>query len=196
MKQILIGKQHDITAFASTDQSRYVLNGVHFNAEKKRLEATNGAILITIPVVESEEFPPVKGASEALPTSNIIPTAPFKRALANIPKRSSLPILENALLDSNAKITLTTTDLDTEQSVTAKPVEGKFPDVDKVVPDTTGWQAIQLSGEYLSIIADYAKKHSAGITFRIKDELSPVTFSIRTQSGLTAEGVLMPMRIT
>ena len=78
---VLIGRHHDITAFASTDTTRPMLNGVHYNADRGCLEATDGkAIAIRVPVCQQvEEFP--ASAGETTLTDCTIPTAAFKKAL-------------------------------------------------------------------------------------------------------------------
>lgn len=205
MKAILLAKEHDITAFVSSDPARPNINGVHFNAAKNRLEATDGRILAVINVVESEEFPPVKGGETAQPLACIIPSLTLRKGLANIPKRHSLPILEHAKLDSNGKVTLTTTDLDNEQSVTGKPIDGQYPNVDAVIPKQDDYRAICLDANAVAVICEWAKKHgkvsrqqwqTQDIRFEIKDELSPVLFTVRSESGLELKGVLMPCRMS
>jgi|KBSSwiStaDraftv2_1062776.scaffolds.fasta_scaffold1431829_1 hypothetical protein len=50
MTAIVLRKHHEITAaFASTDASRYVLQGAHYNKEKGCLEASDGKMAIRVP---------------------------------------------------------------------------------------------------------------------------------------------------
>lgn len=203
MKQILIGKHHDITDFASKDAGRYILNSVHYCADKKLLEACDGKVLIRVPVVESEEFPPVKGASEAMPIDCIIPPGPFKKALANVPKSPSVDCLAYAKLDANGKVTMTTTDMDTEQGVTCTPLEGNYPNCDQIVPEAAPIFSICLAGGILKRIAEYALKHSSDdsctVRFDFTENTCPVRFSINVDdlNGHTkATGVAMPIKLS
>lgn len=202
MKQILLNKSHDVTEFASTDASRYVINGVHYNKAKGCVEATNGRILIRVPVVESDgEFPDVKTALPEEPVDCIIPRDAYLKALRNIPK-SNLPILESVKLDANGKITLTTFDLDTEQAVTCKPVEGTYPNVDQVIPTEEPTMKIAIAGGLLKTIAAYALKHGVDdnqtVQFEIIDSTSPVTFKIavdKDRPNMEALGLVCPVRL-
>jgi len=84
-----------------------------------------------------EEFPATQG-SEALPDdfTSIIPVKAFEKAMKNVPKKPSLSILNNIHVSmSDGKIKLTTTDLETTDSVEVKPFEGEFPDTDNVVKE-------------------------------------------------------------
>jgi len=200
MKSILLGKHHDITAFSSKEKSRYLLQSVHYNQEKKCVEATDARIFVRVPVVESDEFPPV--GSDQVPVDTIIPADSFAEALANIDK-SSIPALEYAKLESNGKVILTTTDLDTERSVTCKPLEGNYPKLDQVIPDWEPAVTIGISAILLKQISDYALKHSCDscrtVRFEFKSDLDSFRFSINLEdlNGPTkATGLGMPVRLT
>lgn len=203
---ILLGKHHDLTSFASTDASRYVIQSVHYHAGHKLLEATNGRILIRVPVEEREaaDFP-VKGP-QAMPADCIIPLPAFKKAIGNIPNGGSLPSIQRARLDAakdgeNIKVILSTTDLESEQAIKAKAVEGQYPNCDMVIPTEPAKLTIALGSELLLTLATYAKKHgketgSGGpaVTFEFRDGTDPVRFSVQLE-GSKATGVLMPMRL-
>lgn len=205
MKNILLTKEHDIAAFCSTDPTRYVITGIHYNQKAKRLEATTGTILVNVPVIEKEreDLSPL-GNSEAEPLEAIIPLPAFKKALGNIPK-SNLPDLEAMRMDSNGKVTFTTCDLDTTQNVSTKPIDGQYPNVQNVIPakDESYTLSIGLNANLLALIAAYAQKHvkEGGngeqiVKFHFKDNLSPVLFEMVTEkNNLKVEGVLMPCRM-
>lgn len=208
-KRLLLRKHHDITAFASTDSARFVLNGVNYNGPKKLLEATDGSICIRVPVEETDEFPPVPKLDD-LPETNgqscDIPMKPFLKALKSIPN-SRLPILESVRLDveapnkncQSAQFHLTTNDLDTVSTISGRAIDGTYPDIDKVVPTDEPKLAIVLSADRLLKIAQYASKHGTHehpVKFLFTDELSPVRFSIRLEDGQESVGVLMPMRMS
>ena len=203
---VLVSKEHDVTEFASKDQTRYVINSVHYNKAAGCIEATNGRQLVRVPVERSEEFPPVTGADPGaeLPDCTI-PIVPFKKALAGIPNGNSLPIIQHAAVTPGpeGKVRLTTNDLDTEQSALVKLVEGNFPNTQQVIPEWPATLAIGLSPVELKKICDYCAKHGfeAGnsgpsIRFEFKDSLSPVRWACKLASGREATGVLMPMRLS
>lgn len=199
---ILLTKHHDVSDFASKDASRYIINSVHYNSAKQLVEATDGRVVIRVPVTVSDEFPPVKGQVENPPVDCIIPIAPFKKGLGNAKATKHLPILGYSRIDANGKVTLTTTDLDTEQAVTCKPIEGNYPNIDQVMPAKEPTLTIAIGAAVLSKIADYAAKHSTDgdktIVFQFSDKLSVFGFSINVEDvngKAKATGAAMPIRI-
>ena len=202
---VLLAREHDISTFASTDPSRYVIQSVHYYAARQCLEACNGAILIRVPVETSEDFPPLSGGHEPA-TDAIIPIAPFKKALASIPKGGSVPIINHVALSNvnGSQVRLTTNDLDNESSIVAKRIEGNYPNTDQVIPDKPATFEISIASDVLQIIAAYFQKHGKGdlkgestsIRFSFTDNLSPIRFEARVESGKLAQGVVMPCRMS
>ncbi len=210
---MLVGKHHDITAFASTDETRFALCGVHYNAKEKRLEATDGNMAIRVPVCERVEDFPVTKAGEATLADCIIPIPAFKRALGNIKDAAKnarfAPILAHAKLSGNGdgKVTFATTDNDTEQAVTAKWVDAQYPNVAQCWPIEEPKLSIELSANILRRIADYAEKCSksdatgnVAVRLEFTDSTSAVRFSFYLENALgeevKAEGIAMPMRLS
>jgi hypothetical protein len=157
-------------------------------------------ILIRVPVETSEDFPPISGGHEP-PTDAIIPVGPFKKALAGIPKNMTLPILENVALSNvnGAQVRLTTNDLDTENSIVAKRIEGNYPNTDAVIPTDAPTFQVSIAAPVLRLIADYFCKHGKevqAINFSFIDALSPIRFEGRTDSGTLVKGVAMPCRMS
>lgn len=201
---ILLSKEHDITAFASSDPGRYVLQSVHYNAKGQFVEATNGRQLIRVPVQSSEEFPPITGANGEPTPDCILPIAPLKKAIASIPKSNSLPILGHVAVTAVAggplKVRLTTNDLDTENSAVVRAIDGNYPNTNQVIPTKPADFTIGLSPAELQIIVAYAAKHAkedkAAIRFEFNDDCSPVRWSITTAENRQVTGVLIPMRLS
>ena len=199
-KHILLGREHDITPFASADEQRYVLQGAHYYAERQLLEATDGRMLIRVPVrIDAESAFPAIGDDKHLAKDCIIPSGVLKKTLASIPK-SSLPILNHVVLSSNGAentAILTTCDLDVQNDARTRCIEGTYPTCDAVMPTDAPSLSITLDAERLGRICDYAKRHSTGthndLTLEFSDGVSPLRFRIKTASG-HANGLLMPMR--
>ena len=198
-KAVLLSKHHDISAFCSEDETRYVLGGAHYNAERKFLEATDGRQLIRVPVEESDEFPEVKTALDHPPLDCIIPRVALQKGLRSIPK-SSLEILQHARLDANGKVSLTTFDLDNESALTTKPVEGNYPNTEQVIWTEEPTLTIALNPYYLKMIAEYASKHChekhTSIKLMFKSELEPMKWEVTLGNMQKATGLLMPMRLS
>lgn len=197
----LIDKANDISAFASDEPSRCVIQGIHL--DRRFTEATDGKIMIRVPYVTTPatEYPAIDRVSDEL-TDSIVNVKAFTDAIKAAPKSKNLPVLQTVRLSSNAKgdkVQLATTDLDDARVVESKRIEGKYPNTDAVWPEQPDGKSICLSGELLKRIADYAIKHGkddAPIRLTMTDEFSPVTFAIKLEDGREAKGVLMPMRMS
>lgn len=204
----LIDAANDISAFASKDEKRYALNGIH--CADRFTEATDGRILMRVPYVpiEASEFPQCSTPQTFTP-GVIVPTRPYVEALKNAGRNSNLPVLNTVKLSDNGapgKVMLTAHDLDNERIIAARTVEGTYPDTDQVWPDKDRKvQAIELSAELLKVLADYAIRHGREhgsswkyhtVRLEIVDELSPVTFAVNLPDGRKAEGVMMPCRMS
>lgn len=139
---VLLRRSHNITAFCSSDESRYVINGVHYNADKQRLEATDGRMLALVPInggVSIEEFPPTNTAVKGDLKDCIIPKKAFAEAFNAIPKHTPLAVLGSLAFSGQEvrgqyRVSLTATDLDTDKSQVSKCIEGDFPNVERVIP--------------------------------------------------------------
>lgn len=214
-KPCLLARYHDLSAFTSKDAARYVIQGVHLDVQRRFVEATDGRMLVRVPVTEHvDEFPAVTDKRETC-ESAIVPVAALKKALANVPARTTLPVLAHVRFsaatangDGAPKATMTATDLDAEHSVTTRTVEEKYPDTDVVIPNEFPKLSIALASGLLKRLCEYADKHGAEcggnvdgttIRFELVDELSPVrvSFDVKDAFGdlVKVQAVLMPCRI-
>lgn len=119
--------------FAAKQDSRTYIEGVHFNAAKQRIEATNGHVAIAIPFT---------------------PPAGFESAIYRMPKGS---LGKFCALDGDTLHTF-----DDERYTLAKDryvlesIPGQFPDTDRVFPAdgcTTGCGHFALNAGYLALLA-------------------------------------------
>lgn len=198
-----LGVEHEITSFASSAPTRYVLNAIYLDSERKVAVATDGSMLIRVPYEITEEFPPLGEHLKPETNSVILPAKQFKDAMKDAGKgRGTLPILEKVAVAKNCepnKVVLVSTDLDTQLDRKIKVVEGTFPNYTQFLPTEDPPHKISLSPYRLKVICDYALKHGrdqACVTIGMSDELSPITFSITLKDGKKATGVLMPMRMS
>lgn len=201
MKHILLKPEHNVTSFASTDDNRYILQSVHYNKEKQAIEATDGKIAIRVPVEKDEKeiFPPIENSNEA--QDSIIPADKFEKVIKSMPRKKSLDVLNSVVLSSTDKnkIVLTTNDLDQQNDVKIKDIEGSYPNIDAILPKAENCKLkIAISAEILKSLVDYALKNSkdnlSPIYFSFEDNLSTVGFEVITNSG-RAHGAFMPMRM-
>lgn len=198
----LIDRANDLSAFCSSDASRYVLHGIHFR--KDGTEATNGRVLMRVPYVamDAADFPPVAGIADKAELKDcIIPAKAVTEAVKNAEKgKGSLPVLGTVHVSSNCtKATLVTTDLDSERVLSPKMIDATYPNTEQVIPNAKAKAVICLSAEYLRDIADYVLKNNAknmGVRLEIISELDAMRFGITLDDGRQVTGVLMPMRMS
>jgi hypothetical protein len=224
MTAIVLRKYHEITAaFASTDASRYVLQGAHYNAQKGVLEASDGKMAIRLPVETTDEkdMAPPLATGAGLPADCIIPSSLLQRAMKAVPNGNSLPCVQCARLDTTTPagsgdpvVSLTTTDLDTTDTVKSKAILGTFPKLEQVWPQGDVAFEMAFDPEVLGRLCAYAKKHSGEKTRALKfvvrkdalDKLNgvigAVEFSLHLEPAIAgdppvkASGVIMPMRVS
>lgn len=205
---VLLDATCNITAFASTNPTRYAIQGIHVTREY--VEASDEKMLIRVPLpkVDPAEFPPTTAPAEFTP-DQILPVKPLLEALKSAKdarKTCSLPICAMVRLSSSpavgekpAKLHLTTSDLENERTVASNPIDGQYPNVDRVIPTAEPKLSITLSADLLIEIAKYAIAHGEGanhgIRFDFLDNTDPVRFSINLPDGRKTTGVLMPMRM-
>lgn len=147
-----IAQMQRVAGAVSTEETRYYLNGLHLarvNDNTIRATATNGHILFFVDMV-------VPGAAGAIPDGGvIIPTkavnllfgfgkaaksgvrlvvgtpAAANEETSTAPDRKGLPVIVTSMREGTADV-----------KMTAKLIDGTFPDCQRVVPAVTGRQAI------------------------------------------------------
>lgn len=201
---MLLNKQNlQIANLASTEESRYILTAIHVSS--KWTATTNGHYLVTVtlPQAKDESFPVIEGFE---PTNGT--TEPFllhrNDALAiakGIPSKTTIPILHHASVGrANDRIQVATTDLASPKVTTIAKVEGMFPNIDAVIPDSAKTKlTIGFSADYLMKLAksaiDTCGKQTV-IKLELRDEHSAAKMSA-TNSNTEQEwlAVLMPHRL-
>lgn len=224
MTAIVLRKHHEITAaFASTDASRYVLQGAHYNKEKGCLEASDGKMAIRVPVLPTDEkdIAPHLATGAGEPVDCIIPSGLLQKAMKNIPNGNSQPFVQCVRLDTvtpagsgDPVVSLSTDDLNTTEIVKAGAVLGTFPKLDQVWPSGAVAFEVAFDPDVLGRLCAYAKKHSGEKTRALKftfykdslDKLNgiigAVEFSLHLEPAVAgdppvkASGVIMPMRVS
>lgn len=202
-KKLLLNKSSlEIIVFASKEQKRYNLNSLHVT--KDYVEATDGSILVRLshPKGDPDEFPITSGE----PFDKIDFALPIESIKGiKIPTKSPLPILLNSCLSKEGEaINISTTNLDTMQTVKIRSVDGEFPDtepiIDKSIDDKeNNWLMFTLNSDTLKILTNYVSKQNGKpnipITFWVKNSDGPIHFRFRFfDTEQEGRGVLMPMK--
>lgn len=107
-----------------------------------------------VEVPKDDEFPTVAGESpsgESLPF--LLPVPAADALVKAIPRKNrSLPILEHAVLceSEGDTVRFATTDLEVQNPVTVRPIEGDYPDTDQVIPEAQEDPSVILDARLLS----------------------------------------------
>ncbi len=202
---LVLDRTCDVTAWASEDPTRFNLCGAHLELEKNRIVATDGHRMLLVPLpkrLEAQEPPVHQG--ERPRTSLIIPRATLIEALKSIPKAKNNPTIPDVItvgMMDNGAVNLTSWTKELARvERTAMPVDGKFPDVEQVIPSDPPRARIGLSAQYVKELGETALKLSGeknlGIELEIRGSLDPVvaTFVVGDDQR-KATALIMPMRL-
>src|SRR5271167_1770826 len=94
---ILVNKHNLALAdFAAKEESRYTLHGIQITTEETVV--TDGHVLarVTLPAVETKNFPIIEGFTPNGFTGCLLPTEACKEIEKALPKKTKIPILANA----------------------------------------------------------------------------------------------------
>jgi hypothetical protein len=192
-----------IAALASRSDNCYSLGSIL--VEPKRTAVTDGHLALTVstPDIPDADAPAIEGFSPTLEFAPfMLPAAAALDIAKAIPKNSNLPVLQNAFVDAGANGTanLAVTDLETPRIFGVKKTEGKFPNVDMVIPKTDDAEiAIALSPDLLikllRVMSPICDSKQPSVILRIKDPESQIRIDAKNPvTGQEAIGVLMPMQ--
>jgi hypothetical protein len=124
--------------------------------------STNGsvAIVITPPDQDTEDFPvcPSLPADARKPDREFYITKKQAGELTrSIPKKPSIDILRNMIVTQTDGATLaTTTDLETERTISVKNKDVSYPEIEKIIPKEEPTVSIQLSSVHLKNLCEVA----------------------------------------
>jgi DNA polymerase III sliding clamp (beta) subunit (PCNA family) len=196
-----------VKAFAGKADTRYVLNGVHMDADN--LTATDGHVLGRISQQKElsvKDYPNVEGidpsqAEEPL-KGVIVPIDGVERLAKAIPtKKSTMPILKTAIV--NTKVTnegklflAGTTDLETTTPINVKLIDGKFPEVHNVIPKEKGVKQFSVNPALMArAMTAAAKLGLITVEFDLPEKaLSPIKITGRTEDGEDVLIIVMPCK--
>lgn len=173
--------QAAIEAAAATDNGRYSLNAVQLDVEKKRLLATDGHILASIPVVPAADD-----------HSGLIPVDAFKAA-----RRMQRETKQDAMIAVNGSVRLTAGNVQAE----FQKADGTFPNWERVMMPAKGRCTIAFDVDLLVRLAkaidtrdtSTQKSRPRYVEFWVKDQSSAIAVKVQGCPD-DSIGVLMPVR--
>ena len=201
-----------IHQFATKEASRYAINAIHVTP--KETVATDGFILarVSTPKRDPANFPPVEGVKPSATFKPFnLPVDAARTIEKAIPKKSTLPILSNVMIDGEATdakakdgmpdcAVLAVSDLENPQVFRPRKDEGNFPKWETVIPKREDAKfAISLDARLLTKLTQFAAKFAADdrvheVRIRFYGADKPVRLDAQGEDGQEWTGVLMPLR--
>lgn len=201
-----------VAAVASTDLTRYMLNGVHIDTSDPggvvRLVATNGHALLVVdhrPVDDEKGLPGIPGFDPGQngPTSATVPTEAYLQAFKSRPKAGKSQTFLNVVRGTitEALTTFASTNLDIHSVMPVKNIEKAYPDYKQVIPTEAPELEVvfdaRLLAKALNAVADIitdSPKGYAPCTLKFTTKHSPVKIEAATDSD-NVVAVVMPSKL-
>ena len=195
----------ELAAFASDDETRPALRSVHIG--RGYTEATDGHVMmrVAIPDLDANEFPSIEGMDC---TSNgkeaLIPADAAKTMAKAIPRKSTLPILQNLVWDArdstDTELKFAVTDLDTVQRFNPRPVEGPYPPVDNVIPKDNRVFQFSVNASKLAKALAFVAKHTEDfqnnrVRLTFYGPNRAVRLDAKSKDGQQIIGLVMPLNV-
>ena len=129
----------------------------------------------------------------------------LKKAVSNIPRKSSLPAIQENIYISKENGALKLQVLDENMNVVSFEERGTealaddFPDAEALLNPKEGIErkTVRIAGETITKLADMVKSlgKDLSVTLEIADSMQPVLFKIAGRNGPKANGVFMLLKI-
>jgi len=160
---------------ASKDDTRYVLKGIYIDAEDKKIVATDGCVIASLPIKECSGD-----------VNGIVPTEAWKRLLQDHKRNRATEI----------RFTLSEKHIEWDWCGKAELIVGKYPSYKQVIPGESAHKdllEVGLDPDLLlrAVKALGGKKGSYIVTLNQLEYGSPIRIN---KAGVNAQCVLMPAR--
>ena len=204
---LLSKKQLAVAGAASTDETRYAINGIFINPDGK-IQATDGYIAVTFMLgegLDEKEFPTIEGLG-AVDDTALVPFTLHRDSCLQItkalPKKSRLPIVNCARLDvaatnANGCAVIGITDLESPQVLRPKKIDSQFPDFSKVEPSGNPALSVGIGIDALEKLIKTLKALEV-TSFKLSlydDGAGPMSIDAHNKAGDSVHCLLMPYRL-
>ena len=172
----------------------------HLKVTNKEVIATNGKILLQLKNPSQEllqDFPQVEGLNST-ENETYLNEETISKIEKNLPKRTSLPILENFVIgEDKEKILIFLTDLENDIKITQKKSEIDYPkNIEQLYPEKSKFKvtlSFSLLKQLVKVIENLSKNNK-GITFSFtEDSTKPIKIEFKDED-VDLKGLIMPMR--
>lgn len=120
----------------TTKESRYLLGNIRIH--NGRAQATDGKFACDVQLGDTDHkaFPVIAGVEPLDPDALMIPKDTADKVWKSLPKKSTLPVLQEAMIGQNGQEfpVIVTTDLDNSQQFKTGDPAQTFPNLDMVMP--------------------------------------------------------------
>jgi hypothetical protein len=194
-----------LAKLAPKEHSRYTLCGIC--VERECATVTNGHYLVSVsgPRALDSDYPQTTGLThKVLAEDPMAETVLLSRdgalaALKALPKRTTLPTLQNAAVGEDRKLYVNTLD---NVSAFDHRLEGQFPNWRQLMPNGEPTAEIELDAYYLKALAEYMIEHAkqssakqAPVRLTIYGADRAMRFDAAMEDGGAILAVLMPLRM-
>jgi len=154
--------------FVSTDETRAALRGLHVNVKDKKVVSTNGHILTITALEELDKTEVVKEIadnSRPVKDSFTIPPETVKTIRHSLPKKSNIPILDYAFVESVVRdngyetVTISSHNLESYKPVRFRHDALDFPNLDSTIPDTPPDVVVSFDPDLMGKLCKWWSKH-------------------------------------
>ena len=205
---MLVNKRiNELTKFTEKDGHHPVLQRICITNDE--IVATDGHILGIMPVDKSltdTDYPAGPAIDTEITRPLLLPAGQIKDAVALLPKKPVLPVLDNIQIGSRDGKTVINAGLPVVQILGDNNEDMAYPNYKQVIPDYDNSTAVRvaLDGKLLKILSELAVKHGDcknQITFQIPTSTDCVKDAVKWKieneyKMIMFHGVLMPLRIT
>lgn len=172
--------------------------------DQNKVVACNGHYLIQVEDTPppSEDFPVIKGLEETayIPDKILVTAKTATKVLKNLPKSKNLPILNNALIetDKDGNVSFGLTDLDSSIVIRQRKETGEYPDIDTKIPKDKPKAKTNVSVKYLQKIvgalSEFLNNHDTDrVEIALRGPESPIVFRCKKDDA-TITALIMPLR--
>lgn len=194
-----------VTKAASTDETRYILQGVYLEETEHGLRsvATDGRMLAMVEDQKGRAMGPEEFPANTVPTdcvnsakSALIPSSIIDDAAKSLPKKSTLPVLQTiAVVMGKTETALVTTDLETPIVRKARCIEGAFPNYESVIPKGKANFTVAFNTALLGKALKIAEKFGlTSVHMEFTSPLAPMKI-VGERDGQVLTLVVMPHRL-
>ena len=205
---MLVNKRiNELSKFTSKELSRTALQGVCIT--NNEAVATDGHVLAIMPIdagMPDADYPAGPELDVDIPQPLLISTEQIKNAVAVLPKKPTLPILNNIQIGVKDGAPVINAGLPVVQMPGSESEGMDYPNYKQVIPDYSNTHSVKLAlnGKLLKLLCELAAKHgnigTYQITFEIPAESEHVNqgvkWEVKNDDEVMFHGVIMPLRIT